>query len=644
MARFDRLPALPLIANDPYFSIWLAADRLTDADSTHWAGAVKPLKGKIVVDGCEYRFLGLGEALAAEAAGQYVTPTSTIAEFTAGGVFLSVRFTTPALPEDPDTLSAPVTLVDFALSSADGKEHDAEVRFFADDALAFDGDDKPDMFRKAFVNEGLNMAFTGQFLQKPLSNSADHITIDWGYLIMASEQVVTAEDDGLSFAWRESVPSRGIIRAGLYIAYEDIGSINYFGRICKAWHARHGETTAEAVLRFHRNHDALLHDCDILDASVTEEARKIGGEDYAAIAAAAWRHTFAAHKLIATPEGDMAFLSKENDSNGCIGTVDVSYPSVPLFLRFCPELVNALCRPVLEFACMPVWEFDFAPHDVGRYPYATGQVYAYKGRNKANITYPPFYMYPAGTDSYDFTRQMPVEECGNMLIMMYAAVYFGASDELITRYSDLAEKWVRYLTEFGEDPGEQLCTDDFAGHLAHNINLSAKAVMGVACYAGMLKLAQDPEAEKWMEKARVMAKSWLERAKAGDHTALTFDGEGWSMKYNLIWDKVLGFELLPEEFYKKECASYIPRINTYGLPLDSRRTYTKSDWELWTACLISDREYFESIVAPIAKYMRETQTRVPFSDWYDTVTGSYQHFIARSVQGGLYMPFIALAK
>lgn len=231
-----------------------------------------------------------------------------------------------------------------------------------------------------------------------------------------------------------------------------------------------------------------------------------------------------------------------------------------------------------------------------------------------------------------------------MLIMMYAAVYFGASDELITRYSDLAEKWVRYLTEFGEDPGEQLCTDDFAGHLAHNINLSAKAVMGVACYARMLELAQDPEAEKWMEKARVMAKSWLERAKAGDHTALTFDGDGWSMKYNLIWDKVLGFELLPEEFYKKECASYIPRINTYGLPLDSRRTYTKSDWELWTACLISDREYFESIVAPIAKYMRETQTRVPFSDWYDTVTGDYQHFIARSVQGGLYMPFIALAK
>ncbi|MBO4367675.1 MAG: DUF4965 domain-containing protein [Clostridia bacterium] len=644
MARFDRLPALPLIANDPYFSIWLAADRLTDADSTHWAGAVKPLKGKIIVDGCEYRFLGLGEAPAAEASGQYVTPTSTVAEFTAGGVLLNVRFTTPALPEDLDTLSAPVTLVDFALSSADGKEHAAAVCFFADDALAFDGENKPEMFRKTFVNEGLNMAFTGQLLQKPLSNSADHITIDWGYLIMASEQTVTAEDNGLSFVWEESVPAKGMIRAGLYIAYEDIGSVNYFGRICKAWHARHGETAAEAVLRFNRNHDALLHDCDILDASVTEEARKIGGEDYAAIAAAAWRHTFAAHKLIATPEGDMAFLSKENDSNGCIGTVDVSYPSVPLFLRFCPELVNALCRPVLEFACMPVWEFDFAPHDVGRYPYATGQVYAYKGRSKANITYPPFYMYPAGTDSYDFTRQMPVEECGNMLIMMYAAVYFGASDELITRYSDLAEKWVRYLTEFGEDPGEQLCTDDFAGHLAHNINLSAKAVMGVACYARMLELGQDPEAEKWMEKARDMAKSWLERAKAGDHTALTFDGSGWSMKYNLIWDKVLGFGLLPEEFYKEECASYLPRINAYGLPLDSRRTYTKSDWEIWTACLISDREYFGAIAAPIAKYMRETQTRVPFSDWYDTVTGSYQHFIARSVQGGLYMPFIALAK
>lgn len=77
-----------------------------------------------------------------------------------------------------------------------------------------------------------------------------------------------------------------------------------------------------------------------MDETVSDDAQKAGGQDYEDIVNAAWRHTFAAHKLIATPKGEMAFLSKENDSNGCIGTVDVSYPSIPLFLHYYPELVN----------------------------------------------------------------------------------------------------------------------------------------------------------------------------------------------------------------------------------------------------------------------------------------------------------------
>ncbi|MDO4741281.1 MAG: DUF5127 domain-containing protein, partial [Eubacteriales bacterium] len=306
MARIDRLPALPLIANDPYFSIWMPADRLTDENAHHWAGEEKPILGKAVIDGKEYRFLGKGEAPAMETVGQYVTPTATVAEMQAGGVELSVRFTTPALPEDLNTLSTPVTLIDFALSSADGKAHQARVELLATDALCYDGDRKPEMFKDGYANGGLNMVFAGQLVQKPLSNCADHITIDWGYLYLAAEGEVAAEEEGLRYGWSAEVPARGIVRSNCYIAYDDIASINYFGSLCKAWHARHGETVPEAIIRFHKNHDKLLHDCDILDACVVEEAEKIGGADYAAIAAAAWRHTFAAHKLIATPEGEMA--------------------------------------------------------------------------------------------------------------------------------------------------------------------------------------------------------------------------------------------------------------------------------------------------------------------------------------------------
>lgn len=229
-----------------------------------------------------------------------------------------------------------------------------------------------------------------------------------------------------------------------------------------------------------------------------------------------------------------------------------------------------------------------------------------------------------------------------MLIMLAAAAQADGDDRLARDYMPLLSRWVKYLVEYGEDPGEQLCTDDFAGHLAHNVNLSAKAIMGVAAYALLQKKAGDTElADRMMDKARAMANSWLERADRPEGSCLTFDGKGWSMKYNLVWDKLLGFNLLPADFYRAETRSYLPRINTYGLPLDSREDYTKSDWILWTASMAEEQEVFDALVAPVARFLRETSSRVPFSDWYYTTPGVYHHFIARSVQGGLFMPLLA---
>ena len=156
----------------------------------------------------------------------------------------------------------------------------------------------------------------------------------------------------------------------------------------------------------------------------------------------------------------------------------------------------------------------------------------------------------------------------------------------------------------------------------------------------MKRVGREDEAQRWEKRAKEMAQSWLERAVGEHNTALTFDGKGWSMKYNLVWDLVLDLHLLPASFYKAETESYLPLINEFGLPLDSRADYTKSDWELWVAAMTQDDETFRRIVAPIAHYLRTTSTRVAFSDWYDTKTGAYAHFIARSVQGGLYMPML----
>lgn len=387
----------------------------------------------------------------------------------------------------------------------------------------------------------------------------------------------------------------------------------------------------------------LLSRCDRFDEKLLAEARAKGGEDYALILSAAYRQTVAAHKLVADTDGTPLFISKENDSNGCAATVDISYPSMPLFLMYQPDLVRSMLRPILKFARMPVWTYDFAPHDVGRYPILTGQVYGVHlraPRQSIGTVFPPYYLYPSTVDAYKLHMQMPVEESADMLLMFAACGKADGDYTLAEENLDLLQQWCRYLLEFGDDPGEQLCTDDFAGHLARNVNLSAKAIMGIAAFGQILQaLGRTQEAGEYFRQAESMAKSWLERADVGGYTSLTFDGIGWSMKYNLVWDRLLSFDLLPEDFYRREIASYIPRMNRYGLPLDSRAVRSKTDWIMWIAAMASDED-FPKFAAPIAAYLRESESRVPFGDYYDTETGLYEHFIGRSVQGGLFMPLL----
>ena len=635
MERNDRLPAIPLICMDPYLSIWMPADTMTATDTAHWSGVPKPIRGMIHVDGTRARYLGLGNGNDAEHIGIEVTPTRTRFSSSYKGIRIDTTFTTPALPDDLDLMSMPVTLVSWKLTVMDGQPHEVKLDLNLSASLCYSGEVPPRMIGQNFSSDGVNTALCGQLTQKPLCHSGDHITIDWGYLYLTSDAQTKGGEHGVSLNWTGKVEGETEIHA--VIAYDDIASINYFGDLCKPWYRRNGAQITDAIKLAWTQFDSIIDRCVKLDERVTADAAKIS-EDYVTIVNAAWRHTICAHKLIATPKGEMALLSKENDSNGCIGTVDLSYPSMPIFLKYCPELVNAMCRPVLEFANMPVWTHDFSPHDVGRYPYATGQVYAARcGYSIYNgCTHPPYYLYPASAEVYDFKYQMPVEESGNMLVLLYAAQVYGADKKLAEDYRTTLDKWVKYLVEYGEDPGEQLCTDDFAGHLAHNVNLAAKAIVGVACYG---RLIGDPA---WEQKAKEMAGRLLEKIGGEGNTPLTLEGKGWSQKYNLLWDKVLSLGLLPESFYEAELRSYLPRINKYGLPLDSRSDYTKSDWICWCAAMADDPEVRSALLAPIARTIRETESRVPFSDWYNTKTGHYVHFIARSVQGGVFAPMLTV--
>ena len=650
--NIKKAASIPLITHDPFFSIWSNRDYLYDEPPVHWCGARQFLKGWITVDGKEYAFLGKRRRMQPlKQVAINVTATATEYVFECEEMNFKCRFTSPLVLNDMLLVSRPCTYVDFEIEKKSAKDvslefviHADVVRRGADPVIGFSG--KRDDFHYAYM---------GRAVQQPLGGSGDGVTIDWGYAYAAAQDdnteiIFSKEEECLYLKMKFGEKNQ----TGFIFAYDDLLSINYFGQWRKAYWTNTYATILDAIGAAFVDKKETLEKAAKIDKEIEEKAYEIGGESYAFLCNMSYRQAIAGHKLITDDEGNILFLSKENDSNGCIGTVDVSYPSVPLFMLYDTEYVKGMMRPIFKFAACDVWGFDFAPHDVGRYPYAWGQAYAYKenfGESATEVSiwkpeksgvFPPFYMYPAGSEVYDMKYQMPVEECGNMLIMMAAVCRADGNADFAKPYWKTLMQWKNYLIEFGADPGDQLCTDDFAGHLEHNVNLSVKAIVGIEAYAMIAEmLGEAEEAEKHHTLAKEMAADWEIRANAGDHYSLVFGKpDTWSLKYNLVWDKMWGSNLFSEEVYEKELAYYVEKRLTYGTPLDSRENLTKSDWILWCAAMATDREQAEKLIQPVAKYLEESTSRIPFSDWYMADTGTYCMFMARTVQGGIFMPML----
>jgi len=207
----------------------------------------------------------------------------------------------------------------------------------------------------------------------------------------------------------------------------------------------------------------------------------------------------------------------------------------------------------------------------------------------------------------------------------------------------LISRWAEYLLAKGFDPENQLCTDDFAGHLAHNTNLSIKAIEALAAYAQMAnQLGHRETGTRYQAAAKAMADRWVGMAAESDHYRLAFDKPGtWSQKYNLVWDDILDLHMFPAEVAQRETAFYRSHLSPFGLPLDNRATYTKLDWTIWSATLATSPADFEALVHPVFKFLNETPDRVPMTDWYDTVSAHKVGFQARSVVGGVYIKMLA---
>ena len=632
-----RPAAVPLVTVDPYFSIWSFSDELNEDTTYHWTGKRNPMCAYVNIDGKNYLLMGQMAYDRNRRTPSFVpkikqkmlkvSPTKTTYYFENEFADIKLEFLSPLILSRLDIMSCPVSYIEYDIRFTDGKDHECFFCFDISSECAVDDYDSEVIFKK----HKYSVAF-GNAVQKPLANSGDSVGINWGYIHVvhpgaavlngkkrrdkAPEQYKT----NVKYKPFSDFPCAGFKSTdthGMFVlAYDDIKSIVYFGKETKGYYTRY-YSSFEAMLEYAiNNYGEIKKLCGDFDDRLISEARKIDPK-YALIVSLAYRQAVAAHKLIEDDDGNIVFLSKECHSNGCAGTLDVTYPSAPLFLKYNPELVLGMLRPIIKYARSSAWNFDFAPHDVGQYPIANGQVYAGNGEEKR--------------DSIE-EFQMPVEECGNMLICVAAVSESLNSKAFAYENKDLLKKWADYLVNVGYDPDNQLCTDDFAGHFAHNCNLGIKSIMGIASYGRIF------EDRFYTEKAREYAKCWEAEASNGNFTRLTFDrGDSWGLKYNIVWDKLLKFNLFSEKIFENEVRLYTEKMNRYGVPLDSRMDYTKLDWLVWTTVMTENDAYKKMVFDAVFRFINETPDRVPMTDWFYTSVPRMHGFQNRSVVGGLFI-------
>ncbi len=565
----------------------------------------------------------------------------------------TLTFFTPTILSDLDLLSRPVTYLSFTVKSIDGATHnDVSVLLDVNPLIAVNAPGERVTYTRSTHRNpdrplrrlpatsasstapATTSASTGATSTSPSptarsppppSPSTPSETFAKTGQLPTSDDMdqpqVTGRDDAhlatvLPF---HTVAAQPVTRH-LLVSYTETFAIQYLERNLRPWWQRNGQTVPDMLDAAERDMPAIEQRGTDLDTTLTADLTRTAGGNYANLCILAYRQAWAAHGFVADLDGQPLVFGKENFSNGSIGTVDVLYPASPLFLFFNPVLLEAELRPLMEYTALPNrWRFPFAPHDLGTYPLANGQTY--------------------GGGEATEEDQMPVEESGNMLLMVDAVARAEGKADLAAQYWPKLSQWAEFLRAHGLDPENQLTTDDFAGHVTHNANLALKAIDALEAYADLARLlGKNDVARDYSKTAHDYAKKWVDLDREGDHFKLAYDSPNtWSQKYNLVWDQLLGYNLFPPSVREAELAFYKTKFNKYGLPLDNRADYTKLDWSIWTATLASNPADFNAIMDPIALWINEGPTRVPLTDWYDTKNGKQIGFQARSVVGGVFI-------
>ncbi len=694
-------PAAPLVTRGPYLNVWLknGSGILPGTWPQHWDGTVKAMTGIAYIDGQAYLFLGAPATTPAiphtmTQTALKTTSTQSIFTLTGGGVNLTVDFLSPVEATDLKRLSMPLSDVMVTAASADGATHTVSIYFDISAEWASGNE-------TAFVNwapKAIKLNADGTAGSGSLSAwtiKPTHPTVfqqtgnfaDWGTVLWATEA-----NDGLSTQSGEDTVVRGqFIAHGVLTNTDDtnqpraidneyptfgfarslgfvgttptqpftllIGrvrspAINYLGTAQQSLWKQYFPSY-EAMLAFaYKDSTSALARANKLDTSIASVSTAIGGTHYAALTALSLRQAFAATELTGTTKNPYMFL-EEISSDDNVQTVDVMYPAMPAFLYSNPELVRYLIEPVIDYASSGQWPELYSPHDLGAtYPNATGH-------NDGG------------------GENMPVEETANMLIMADAYMQRVSASEAATyanAHYALFKQWADYLLTVpagvsysnAVDPQFQNQTDDFAGPVAHSVNLALKGISGVAAFGQIASMAgMTGDATTYANAAQSGIQTWaqLSQNTAGTHLLHTYreaanaysadtTGEAdtdWVLLYNAFPNNLLHLNLIPQYILTEEASFFASQEQPLGVPLQPETldengvatTIAKSDWDLWTGAALESASLQQAIVDEVYTYANTTQSGNPYPDLYDpTGQTSFNQFEARPVQGGMFAPLL----
>ena len=690
-----RPPAIPLITADPFMQTFVNGDTVTSDVVRHWTGTPKETIGLVRIDNQSHAFLGQ-QILLPSLIQKSVTAhaSRTVVELELPNVLsLQLTFLQTAFTDDVYRLARPVYYVTFKASSLDNQPHSVQVYFDATAQHVVNHCITEAVQWKSWAAQGLVGAKLGSATQPVLGAACDECNINWGWLHLAvassssassssssssaaaapavrggsarqsreqfliTGKLPTVEDVRLPRMCADDLPALALahdlgavgasaVELTAALGYDEVDAAYYFGERLEGLWRRNYSDISTAMAHALDEHPAMLAKSVAQDDALYASMCKAGGklcDEYASLGALAYRQTLGALKLVWVPKRNdwWAFL-KEMSTNGDMQTMDVIYPGSPMLLALRPEILRKMLVPVLAYAANETWHHfgsPYSPHQLGTYPIA----------NATTAQQEP----------------MPLENSGNMLFMLLAlaqAQGVSYTTRWLSTYLPMLRSWTDELVRTSEFPANQLCTDDFTGRLPNNTNLGAKGIIAIQAFGELcatldagrtVESAAPPLAgcgddyKKFKTIASKYAQTWHDHAynaTPAPHYGMSFNAikgvnVSWSIKYNLLWQKLLKLDgPFPEAVFSTEVAFYRAHANPYGVPLDPRHGWVKTDWLSWAACLSGASADFEAIFAPIFLFANTTASRAPFTDLYDTVTAkqSLGGFIARFVIGGIF--------